>query len=73
MQTKYVGQKGFPWRAGDGIPLDAGGQAAENELAEVVVGMPTRRINVWPTSRQDDQPDLREFEGNLDPGQAHGR
>ena len=49
-------------------------KAAEHELDEVVIGMPHRgRLNVLanivgkPISQI-----FREFEGNLDPGQAHG-
>ncbi|GAA1233997.1 multifunctional oxoglutarate decarboxylase/oxoglutarate dehydrogenase thiamine pyrophosphate-binding subunit/dihydrolipoyllysine-residue succinyltransferase subunit [Prauserella halophila] len=77
LQTKYVGQKRFSLEGGETvIPmldtlLD---KAAEHSLDEVVVGMPHRgRLNVLanivgkPISQL-----FREFEGNLDPGQAHG-
>ncbi|WP_239028436.1 multifunctional oxoglutarate decarboxylase/oxoglutarate dehydrogenase thiamine pyrophosphate-binding subunit/dihydrolipoyllysine-residue succinyltransferase subunit [Pseudonocardia acidicola] len=77
LQTKYVGQKRFSLEGGETvIPLlDAVlDKAAENELDEVVIGMPHRgRLNVLanivgkPISQI-----FREFEGNLDPGQAHG-
>ncbi|HVL84945.1 MAG TPA: multifunctional oxoglutarate decarboxylase/oxoglutarate dehydrogenase thiamine pyrophosphate-binding subunit/dihydrolipoyllysine-residue succinyltransferase subunit, partial [Pseudonocardia sp.] len=77
IQTKYVGQKRFSLEGGETvIPLlDAVlDKAAEHELDEVVVGMPHRgRLNVLanivgkPISQI-----FREFEGNLDPGQAHG-
>ncbi|GAA4870220.1 multifunctional oxoglutarate decarboxylase/oxoglutarate dehydrogenase thiamine pyrophosphate-binding subunit/dihydrolipoyllysine-residue succinyltransferase subunit [Pseudonocardia benzenivorans] len=77
LQTKYVGQKRFSLEGGETvIPLlDAVlDKAAEHELAEVVIGMPHRgRLNVLanivgkPISQI-----FREFEGNLDPGQAHG-
>ncbi|MBN9737684.1 2-oxoglutarate decarboxylase [Pseudonocardia sp. Ae168_Ps1] len=77
LQTKYVGQKRFSLEGGETvIPLlDAVlDKAAERELDEVVVGMPHRgRLNVLanivgkPISQI-----FREFEGNLDPGQAHG-
>ncbi|MFP5020035.1 multifunctional oxoglutarate decarboxylase/oxoglutarate dehydrogenase thiamine pyrophosphate-binding subunit/dihydrolipoyllysine-residue succinyltransferase subunit [Pseudonocardia phyllosphaerae] len=77
LQTKYVGQKRFSLEGGETvIPLlDAVlDKAAEDELDEVVVGMPHRgRLNVLanivgkPISQI-----FREFEGNLDPGQAHG-
>ena len=77
LQTKYVGQKRFSLEGGETvIPLlDAVlDKAAEQELDEVVVGMPHRgRLNVLanivgkPISQI-----FREFEGNLDPGQAHG-
>ena len=77
LQTKYVGQKRFSLEGGETvIPLlDAVlDKSAEYELDEVVVGMPHRgRLNVLanivgkPISQI-----FREFEGNLDPGQAHG-
>ncbi|HEX7660199.1 MAG TPA: multifunctional oxoglutarate decarboxylase/oxoglutarate dehydrogenase thiamine pyrophosphate-binding subunit/dihydrolipoyllysine-residue succinyltransferase subunit [Pseudonocardiaceae bacterium] len=77
LQTKYVGQKRFSLEGGETvIPLlDAVlDKAAEEELDEVVVGMPHRgRLNVLanivgkPISQI-----FREFEGNIDPGQAHG-
>ena len=77
LQTKYVGQKRFSLEGGETvIPLlDAVlDKAAEHELHEVVIGMPHRgRLNVLanivgkPISQI-----FREFEGNLDPGQAHG-
>ncbi|MBA2324590.1 MAG: multifunctional oxoglutarate decarboxylase/oxoglutarate dehydrogenase thiamine pyrophosphate-binding subunit/dihydrolipoyllysine-residue succinyltransferase subunit, partial [Pseudonocardiales bacterium] len=77
LQTKYVGQKRFSLEGGETvIPLlDAVlDSAAEDELDEVVIGMPHRgRLNVLanivgkPISQI-----FREFEGNLDPDQAHG-
>ncbi|MEQ3550800.1 multifunctional oxoglutarate decarboxylase/oxoglutarate dehydrogenase thiamine pyrophosphate-binding subunit/dihydrolipoyllysine-residue succinyltransferase subunit [Pseudonocardia nematodicida] len=77
LQTKYVGQKRFSLEGGETvIPLlDAVlDKSAERELDEVVIGMPHRgRLNVLanivgkPISQI-----FREFEGNLDPGQAHG-
>ncbi|SDN45995.1 multifunctional oxoglutarate decarboxylase/oxoglutarate dehydrogenase thiamine pyrophosphate-binding subunit/dihydrolipoyllysine-residue succinyltransferase subunit [Allokutzneria albata] len=77
LQTKYVGQKRFSLEGGETvIPLlDAVlDKAAEQGLDEVVIGMPHRgRLNVLanivgkPISQI-----FREFEGNLDPGQAHG-
>jgi 2-oxoglutarate decarboxylase len=77
LQTKYVGQKRFSLEGGEtAIPLldTVLDKAAEYELDEVVVGMPHRgRLNVLanivgkPISQI-----FREFEGNLDPGQAHG-
>ena len=77
LQTKYVGQKRFSLEGGETvIPLlDAVlDKAAEHEMDEVVIGMPHRgRLNVLanivgkPISQI-----FREFEGNLDPGQAHG-
>ncbi|MCP2168032.1 multifunctional oxoglutarate decarboxylase/oxoglutarate dehydrogenase thiamine pyrophosphate-binding subunit/dihydrolipoyllysine-residue succinyltransferase subunit [Goodfellowiella coeruleoviolacea] len=77
LQTKYVGQKRFSLEGGETVIalLDAVlDKAAEHELDEVVIGMPHRgRLNVLanivgkPISQI-----FREFEGNLDPGQAHG-
>jgi 2-oxoglutarate decarboxylase len=77
LQTKYVGQKRFSLEGGETvIPLlDAVlDSAAAEEMDEVVIGMPHRgRLNVLanivgkPISQI-----FREFEGNLDPGQAHG-
>jgi 2-oxoglutarate decarboxylase len=77
LQTKYVGQKRFSLEGGETvIPLlDAVlDKASEHELDEVVIGMPHRgRLNVLanivgkPISQI-----FREFEGNIDPGQAHG-
>ncbi|TVT27149.1 multifunctional oxoglutarate decarboxylase/oxoglutarate dehydrogenase thiamine pyrophosphate-binding subunit/dihydrolipoyllysine-residue succinyltransferase subunit, partial [Amycolatopsis rhizosphaerae] len=77
LQTKYVGQKRFSLEGGETvIPLldTVLDKAAEHELDEVVIGMPHRgRLNVLanivgkPISQI-----FREFEGNLDPGQAHG-
>ncbi|WP_344419768.1 multifunctional oxoglutarate decarboxylase/oxoglutarate dehydrogenase thiamine pyrophosphate-binding subunit/dihydrolipoyllysine-residue succinyltransferase subunit [Amycolatopsis minnesotensis] len=77
LQTKYVGQKRFSLEGGEtAIPLldTVLDKAAEHELDEVVIGMPHRgRLNVLanivgkPISQI-----FQEFEGNLDPGQAHG-
>ncbi|WP_243658999.1 multifunctional oxoglutarate decarboxylase/oxoglutarate dehydrogenase thiamine pyrophosphate-binding subunit/dihydrolipoyllysine-residue succinyltransferase subunit [Tamaricihabitans halophyticus] len=77
LQTKYVGQKRFSLEGGETVIalLDAVlDKAAEHELDEVVIGMPHRgRLNVLanivgkPISQI-----FQEFEGNLDPGQAHG-
>jgi 2-oxoglutarate decarboxylase len=77
LQTKYVGQKRFSLEGGEtAIPLldTILDKAAEHELDEVVIGMPHRgRLNVLanivgkPISQI-----FQEFEGNLDPGQAHG-
>jgi 2-oxoglutarate decarboxylase len=77
LQTKYVGQKRFSLEGGEtAIPLldTVLDKAAEYELDEVVIGMPHRgRLNVLanivgkPISQI-----FQEFEGNLDPGQAHG-
>jgi len=77
LQTKYVGQKRFSLEGAEtAIPLldTILDKAAEHELDEVVIGMPHRgRLNVLanivgkPISQI-----FQEFEGNLDPGQAHG-
>jgi len=77
LQTKYVGQKRFSLEGGETVIalLDAVlDKASEHELDEVVIGMPHRgRLNVLanivgkPISQI-----FREFEGNIDPGQAHG-
>ena len=77
LQTKYVGQKRFSLEGAETvIPLlDAVlDKSAEHGMDEVVIGMPHRgRLNVLanivgkPISQI-----FREFEGNLDPGQAHG-
>ncbi len=77
LQTKYVGQKRFSLEGSETVipmmdtVLDV---AAEHELDEVVIGMPHRgRLNVLanivgkPYSRI-----FTEFEGNLNPTQAHG-
>ncbi len=77
LQTKYIGQKRFSLEGAETvIPLlDAVlDKAAEHGLDEVVIAMPHRgRLNVLanivgkPISQI-----FREFEGNVDPGQAHG-
>ncbi|MGH3949670.1 MAG: multifunctional oxoglutarate decarboxylase/oxoglutarate dehydrogenase thiamine pyrophosphate-binding subunit/dihydrolipoyllysine-residue succinyltransferase subunit, partial [Pseudonocardiaceae bacterium] len=77
LQTKYVGQKRFSLEGSETvIPLldTVLDKAAEHEIDEVVIGMPHRgRLNVLanivgkPISQI-----FQEFEGNLDPGQAHG-
>jgi 2-oxoglutarate decarboxylase len=77
LQTKYVGQKRFSLEGSETvIPLmDAVlDKAAEHELDEVVIGMPHRgRLNVLANVVGKPYSQIfREFEGNLDPGQAHG-
>ncbi|TWS23736.1 multifunctional oxoglutarate decarboxylase/oxoglutarate dehydrogenase thiamine pyrophosphate-binding subunit/dihydrolipoyllysine-residue succinyltransferase subunit [Tsukamurella sputi] len=77
LQTKYVGQKRFSLEGAESVipMMDAVlDQAAEHELDEVVIGMPHRgRLNVLanivgkPYSKI-----FTEFEGNLNPAQAHG-
>ncbi|HEY9314230.1 multifunctional oxoglutarate decarboxylase/oxoglutarate dehydrogenase thiamine pyrophosphate-binding subunit/dihydrolipoyllysine-residue succinyltransferase subunit [Williamsia sp.] len=77
LQTKYVGQKRFSLEGAEAvIPMMDGviDQSAEYSLDEVVIGMPHRgRLNVLanivgkPYSKI-----FTEFEGNLNPSQAHG-
>ncbi|MEP9412777.1 multifunctional oxoglutarate decarboxylase/oxoglutarate dehydrogenase thiamine pyrophosphate-binding subunit/dihydrolipoyllysine-residue succinyltransferase subunit [Gordonia sp. VNQ95] len=77
LQTKYVGQKRFSLEGAESvIPMMDGviDQSAEHGLGEVVIGMPHRgRLNVLanivgkPYSKI-----FTEFEGNLNPSQAHG-
>ncbi len=77
LQTKYVGQKRFSLEGAETVipMMDAVlDQAAEHGLDEVVIGMPHRgRLNVLanivgkPYSKI-----FSEFEGNLNPSQAHG-
>ncbi|PZS15949.1 MAG: multifunctional oxoglutarate decarboxylase/oxoglutarate dehydrogenase thiamine pyrophosphate-binding subunit/dihydrolipoyllysine-residue succinyltransferase subunit, partial [Pseudonocardiales bacterium] len=77
LQTKYVGQKRFSLEGAETVIalLDAVlAAAADQDLEEVVVGMPHRgRLNVLanivgkPYSKI-----FNEFEGNIDPGTAQG-
>ncbi len=77
LQTKYVGQKRFSLEGAEAVipMMDAViDQSAEHSLNEVVIGMPHRgRLNVLanivgkPYSKI-----FTEFEGNLNPSQAHG-
>ncbi|WP_304047212.1 multifunctional oxoglutarate decarboxylase/oxoglutarate dehydrogenase thiamine pyrophosphate-binding subunit/dihydrolipoyllysine-residue succinyltransferase subunit [Jatrophihabitans endophyticus] len=77
LQTKYVGQKRFSLEGAETVIalLDAVlGEAADESLDEVVVGMPHRgRLNVLaniigkPYSKI-----FNEFEGNIDPDTAQG-
>jgi multifunctional 2-oxoglutarate metabolism enzyme len=77
LQTKYVGQKRFSLEGAETVipMMDAVlDQSAEHGLDEVVIGMPHRgRLNVLanivgkPASQI-----FSEFEGNLNPSQAHG-
>src|SRR5947209_2874202 len=77
LQTKYVGQKRFSLEGAETvIPLlDAVlDKAAEYGLDEVVLGMPHRgRLNVLANVVGKPYSQIfREYEGNVDPGQAHG-
>jgi len=77
LATKYVGQKRFSLEGAEStIPLmDAAiDQCAEHGLDEVVIGMPHRgRLNVLANIVGKPYSQIfSEFEGNLNPSQAHG-
>ena len=77
LQTKYIGQKRFSLEGGETVIalLDAClNTAAEHALDEVVIGMAHRgRLNVLANIVGKPYSQIfREFEGNLDPSQAHG-
>jgi len=77
LHTKYVGQKRFSLEGAETIipMMDAAiDQCAEYNLDEVVIGMPHRgRLNVLANIVGKPYSQLfTEFEGNLDPSQAHG-
>jgi 2-oxoglutarate decarboxylase len=77
LQTKYVGQKRFSLEGAETIipMMDAAiDQAAEHGLDEVVIGMPHRgRLNVLANIVGKPYSQIfSEFEGNLNPSQAHG-
>src|ERR1700687_1822829 len=77
LQTKYVGQKRFSLEGAETVipMMDAAiDQAAERKLDEVVVGMPHRgRLNVLANIVGKPYSQIfSEFEGNLNPAQAHG-
>ncbi len=77
LQTKYVGQKRFSLEGSESVipmmdtVLDT---AAEHGLDEVVIGMPHRgRLNVLANIVGKPYSQIfSEFEGNLNPTQAHG-
>ncbi|MGH3830194.1 MAG: multifunctional oxoglutarate decarboxylase/oxoglutarate dehydrogenase thiamine pyrophosphate-binding subunit/dihydrolipoyllysine-residue succinyltransferase subunit [Pseudonocardiaceae bacterium] len=77
LQTKYVGQKRFSLEGAEtvipllDVVLD---KASEYKLDEVVLAMSHRgRLNVLANLVGKPYSQIfREFEGNLDPGQAHG-
>ena len=76
-QTKYVGQKRFSLEGAETVipMMDAAiDQAAEHGLDEVVIGMPHRgRLNVLANIVGKPYSQIfSEFEGNLNPSQAHG-
>jgi len=75
--TKYVGQKRFSLEGAETVipMMDAGiDQAAEHGLNEVVIGMPHRgRLNVLANIVGKPYSQIfTEFEGNLNPSEAHG-
>ena len=77
LQTKYVGQKRFSLEGAETVipMMDAViDQAAEHGLDEVVIGMPHRgRLNVLANIVGKPYSQIfSEFEGNLNPSQAHG-
>ncbi len=77
LQTKYVGQKRFSLEGAETIipMMDAAiDQCAEHALTEVVIAMPHRgRLNVLANIVGKPYAQIfGEFEGNLNPSQAHG-
>ena len=77
LQTKYVGQKRFSLEGAESVipMMDAViDQSAEHGLDEVVIGMPHRgRLNVLANIVGKPYSQIfSEFEGNLNPSQAHG-
>ena len=77
LQTKYVGQKRFSLEGGETVValLDAVLESAVHAgLEEVAIGMPHRgRLNVLANIVGKSYGQIfREFEGNIDPGSAHG-
>jgi len=77
LQTKYIGQKRFSLEGGETVIalLDAAlNKATEYGMDEVVIGMAHRgRLNVLANIIGKPYSQIfREFEGNMDPGQAHG-
>jgi multifunctional 2-oxoglutarate metabolism enzyme len=77
LQTKYVGQKRFSLEGAEAVipMMDAMiDQCAEQGLDEVVIAMPHRgRLNVLANIVGKPYSQIfSEFEGNLNPSQAHG-
>jgi 2-oxoglutarate decarboxylase len=77
LQTKYVGQKRFSLEGAETVipMMDAAiDQCAEHGLDEVVIGMPHRgRLNVLANIVGKPYSQIfAEFEGNLNPAEAHG-
>ncbi len=77
LQTKFVGQKRFSLEGGESVMalLDAVlAEAAQAGMEEVCIGMPHRgRLNVLVNIVGKSYGQIfREFEGTIDPGEAHG-
>src|SRR3954452_13517368 len=77
LETKYVGQKRFSLEGAETVipMMDAAiDQAAEHALDEVVTGRPHRgRLNVLANMVGKPYSQIfSEFEGTLNPSQAHG-
>ena len=77
LQTKYVGQKRFSLEGAETVipMMDAViDQGADHSLDEAVIGMPHRgRLNVLANIVGKPYSQIfSEFEGNLNPSQAHG-
>ena len=77
LQTKFVGQKRFSLEGGESAIVfldELCESAADNDLAEVCIGMPHRgRLNVLANVIGKSYGQIfREFEGNIDPRQAQG-
>ncbi|HEU0191851.1 MAG TPA: multifunctional oxoglutarate decarboxylase/oxoglutarate dehydrogenase thiamine pyrophosphate-binding subunit/dihydrolipoyllysine-residue succinyltransferase subunit [Mycobacterium sp.] len=77
LQTKYIGQKRFSLEGAEAVipMMDAAiDQCAEHGLDEVIIGMPHRgRLNVLANIVGKPYSQIfTEFEGNLDPSEAHG-
>ncbi len=77
LQTKFVGQKRFSLEGGESVIalLDAVlAESAQAGLVEVCIGMPHRgRLNVLANIVGKSYGQIfREFEGTIDPGDAHG-
>ncbi len=77
LQTKYVGQKRFSLEGAETVIALCDAilaQAADDDLDEVVIGMPHRgRLNVLANIVGKPYAKIfNEFEGNIDPGTAQG-
>ena len=77
LQTKFIGQKRFSLEGGESTIVavdEICEQAADNGLAEVIIGMPHRgRLNVLANIVGKSYGQIfREFEGNMDPHGTQG-